>query len=659
MMHWVDWMIMTLPIIVCVAIAAYTKRYARGVADFVSGGRAAGRYLICAARSEQGDGAAVFVSNFQSFLVAGFTLAWWNQLSVPAGLLLMVTGYVIYRYRETRAMTLGQFFQERYSRRFRLFAGALGLAAGLLNFGIIPAVGARFMVAFLNWPQSINLFAAYGHVITIPTYVPIMFLLLSICVLMTTVAGQVSVLITDCAQGMFSQIFYTLIAGVLLIYVFDWTATKAVLLDTKPGESLVNPFDSFGLKDFNFTYVLIGLFFLFYRTIAWQNQHAFNSSASTPHESRMGAILGRWRAFAAMVMVTLLSVCAMTFYRTHPTEINDAISQIADPATRDQMRSPIALTLMLPAGVKGMLLSICLMGIIAGDGIHLHSWGSIFIQDVVLPLRRTPMEPDQHIRFLRWSIVGVAVWAFLFGLIFPQTPYVAFWWTITEAIFVSGGGIAVIAGLYWARGTTAGAWASLITGATLALLSIGTQFYYERYLHRPFVLTLPESAFWSAIFAASSYVVVSLATCVVPHDMDRLLHRGRFATAADHRDVIVRPPRRKWSPFRLLTIGIDSEFTPADRLITIGITGWSLLWFAVFAIGSVVYFFHPWSNDLWATYWLWTSIYLPLIVGAVTTVWFTWGCSSDAVRFFRRLRSEHVDAKDDGTTDVTTFNASP
>jgi len=41
-------------------------------------------------------------------------------------------------------MTLAQFFEVRYSKAFRLFTGGLAFLAGIANFGIIPAVGARF-----------------------------------------------------------------------------------------------------------------------------------------------------------------------------------------------------------------------------------------------------------------------------------------------------------------------------------------------------------------------------------------------------------------------------------------------------------------------------------------------------------------------------------
>ena len=673
-MHWIDWLVMTLPLIICAAIAIYTRRYVRSVADFMAGGRGAGRFLICAARSEQGSGAAVFVASFQAFMVSGFITSWWGQLSVPVGLLIMVTGFVIYRYRQTRAMTLGQFFEMRYSRKFRLFAGILGLMAGLINFGIIPAVGAHFMVAFLGWPQTVSLLG-----LNVPTYLLLMGLFLTLCVVMTTTAGQVSVLLTDCAEGMFSQLFYTIIGIVLLVMVFKWSITKPILLNTEPGKSLVNPFDAYKHTDFNLTYVLIGIFGGTYRCIAWQNSHAFNSSAANPHEARMGSILGRWRGFAVWTMVTLLSVCAMTFFKTHYAEIQEKLSYISDPSIRSQMESPTALTMMLPTGIKGMLLSICLMGIIAGDGIHLHSWGSIFIQDVLMPFRKKPFTPQQHILLLRLSIVGVAAWAFLFGWMVPQIKYVQYWWGITEAIFVSGAGVAIIGGLYWSRGTKLGAWAALITGSTLAFSGLMVQMYHERVLNHPWIvripivdyefnLNVPWICFLVALTAISCYTVFSLLGGKQRHNMDRLLHRGAYAVepesevdaaakglaASEEPEAIKFVPgeltakRPNWL-YRLVTFGIDEQFSRSDRWITIGITLWSMAWFAVVAIGTLVYFIHPWSNEVWATYWLWASVYLPLVIGTVTTVWFTIGCWHDMRVFFRRLREERVDVHDDGT----------
>lgn len=130
-MHWIDWIIVGLPMLVVLGIAWYTKRFLKSVADFMAGGRNAGRYLLCTARSEQGVGAVVFVALFEIISNAGFTMTWWSWISVPCGLFVAISGFVVYRYRETRALTLAQFFEIRYSRRFRLFMGGLAFVPAL------------------------------------------------------------------------------------------------------------------------------------------------------------------------------------------------------------------------------------------------------------------------------------------------------------------------------------------------------------------------------------------------------------------------------------------------------------------------------------------------------------------------------------------------
>ncbi len=644
-MHIVDWLIMILPLVICAGIALYSRRFVRSVADFMAGGRNAGRFLICTARSEQGAGAVVFVAAFQVFAVGGFTLSWWGQLSVPVSLLIAISGFVIYRYRQTRALTLGQFFEMRYSRNFRLFAGGLAFFAGLINFGIIPVIGSRFMVNFLGLPQAVLILGWQ-----VQTYLLLMAFFLTICVVVTTFGGQIAVLLTDCAEGMFTQIFYSVIAITLVFFFFNWVETRAVLLDTAPGKSLVNPFDSFSLKDFNIWFVLMGIFVSAYSTMAWQNSHAFNASGSSPHEARMGMILGRWRGFAGSVMITLLAVCALTYLHSAAGSavVQADLSKITDPSTVNQMRIPVALSHMLPVGLKGMLLSICLMGIIAGDGIHLHSWSSIFIQDVVVPMRKKPFSLKQHLLLLRLAIVGVAVFVFIFGAIFPQTEYVTIWFQITMAVFTGGAGAAIIGGLYWKRGTTAGAWVGFLTGSGLSVGGIITRIYFQRVLGYEFILNGMQIGFIACLAAVTLYIIVSLLTCKKPHNMDKLLHKGAYAVEpeGDVDDLI--PAKINWLN-RIL--GMDDQFSRSDRWITLGIFWWSITWFLVFVAGSIAYLVHPWSSAVWADFWFVQAICMPLAIGVATTVWFTIGCFHDLRVFFRRLHEEKIDLHDDGVVE--------
>src|SRR5690606_31597241 len=104
-LHWIDWAIVAGLLAVIVAGAVYTKQYTQSVADFLAANRCAGRYLLCVAGGMSGLGAISIIATFEMYYKAGFTATWWVLLMLPMQLLIALSGWVGYRYRETRAMT--------------------------------------------------------------------------------------------------------------------------------------------------------------------------------------------------------------------------------------------------------------------------------------------------------------------------------------------------------------------------------------------------------------------------------------------------------------------------------------------------------------------------------------------------------------------------
>src|ERR1700712_2659651 len=130
-MQTLDWTIVATALLIVLGFAVYTRRYVHSVADFLSGGRCAGRYLLANARGESDAGLSNTLSKFEIVMVSGFVLNFWDKISVPVLLLVGICGFVVYRYRETRALTLAQFLEIRYSRRYRLFMGSLAFLSGI------------------------------------------------------------------------------------------------------------------------------------------------------------------------------------------------------------------------------------------------------------------------------------------------------------------------------------------------------------------------------------------------------------------------------------------------------------------------------------------------------------------------------------------------
>lgn len=665
-LQWIDYAVILVPFALVLLISWRTRRYMKSVADFMSASRCGGRYLLATAAGEAAMGAVSVVAIFEYTYRAGFAMSWWQKLSVPVTLMIALTGFAIYRYRETRAMTLAQFFEIRYSRGFRIFAGIMAFVSGILNFGIFPAVGARFFVNYCGFPQSLHLLG-----ITLPTFGVLMFIFVGFALSLTLMGGQLTIMVSDTLQGLLAGVFYLIVIGALL-YMFSWSEISEAMGNRPPGDSMLNPFDTAAASDFNIWYVLIGIFAMIYGTLGWQGGQGFRSSAASPHEAKMGSILGNWRGVSSGVTITLLAICAFT-YMTHPdfsegAALVNAQLQTIDggPQIQSQMRVPVALSHLLPVGIKGVFAAIIFFAMIACDGSYMHSWGGIFVQDVIAPLRKKPFTPEQHIRLLRWSITGVAIFAFFFGLLYQQTDYILMFFAVTGAIFLGGSGCAILGGLYWKKGTTAGAWAGMITGSVLAVGGLVIQQIWKGFASgvisllegwgfdspvQAYLLTHAEKCpvngqvifFYAMLSSLVVYVTVSLLTCKEDFDLDRMLHRGKYAVEGPSPETARR--RFSWGGI----LGFDREFTRGDKIISASLFAWSMLWFLVFVVMSISYLVNPWPLSVWSEYWHLYAILIPVFVGVVTTIWFTWGGSRDLFRLFRDLPNVKRSALDDGS----------
>jgi SSS family solute:Na+ symporter len=381
--------------------------------------------------------------------------------------------------------------------------------------------------------------------------------------------------------------------------------------------------------------------------MAWQNQSAYNSAPLNGHEARMGGLLGGLRGMGKGAAATLLGVCAYTYlhhpaYAAGAAGVHAAASRIANPQIQEQMTMPIAVTHILPPGLRGAFCAVLLLGVFGGDSSHLHSWGSLLIQDLILPLRRKPLSPEQHIFFLRCSIAGVALFALVFGALYAQTEYIQMWFAVTQSIYIGGAGAVIIGGLYWSRGTTAGAWSAMLTGS---LLSTGGILVKQWLPHLP--LNGVQIAFASMLVAALVYCLVSLATCRKAFNMDRMLHRGPYAkveVALGDPPAPVFAQRLTWG--RL--IGIDENFTRGDKWIACGLFGWNALLCLIMIVGSLWNHIAPWPIGVWSAFWHVIAIGVPVVIAVVTGVWFTWGSVVNSLQLFRQLRTARVQPLDNG-----------
>ena len=306
-MHWIDWLITIVPVAAILWMAVYSRKYVRGVVDYLAAGRVAGRYVMCVGSLESSLGVVAVVATVEANYQTGYALGFWSAVLAPIGLIMALTGYCTYRFRETKALSIGQFLEMRYSRSFRISAATLRTFAEMMTNAIGPAVAANFFIYFLGFPHSFSLL----H-FTIPSFAVIVLIILIMALIVMWPAGRIALLVTDSVQGLLSYPIFVIIVGYIL-YHFSWSKEIApVMMDRAPGESFLNPFDIAKLRDFNLFALVVSLLGSVLNRASWMGNDTSNCGR-TPHEQKMAGILGAWRNGFSGLMCLAIAITVITF----------------------------------------------------------------------------------------------------------------------------------------------------------------------------------------------------------------------------------------------------------------------------------------------------------------------------------------------------------
>ena len=326
-MRWFDWLILLLPVCFVMYMGYYSRRFIRGVADFLSAGRLCGRYLICVADMANALSIIGLIGYVEVSYKTGFALSFWSRLTVPVTIFMGLTGYCSYRFRETKAMSLGQFLEMRYNRTFRIFAAALRSLSEMLANMIMPAVGARFFMYFLGLPFYVNILG-----FQVPTFMLLTFLILTLAVSLICMGGTLSVVITDTIQGMFCYPLLVVFV-IFVLWKFSWAQEVIpVMQDRIADESFLDPYDVENLRDFNPFMVVSGIILGILNHSVWIGA-GNTSAAKTAHEQKMANMLGAWRGalsgmFYLLIAITIIVLLNHKDFAPNAKTVRDELTAI-------------------------------------------------------------------------------------------------------------------------------------------------------------------------------------------------------------------------------------------------------------------------------------------------------------------------------------------
>ena len=331
-MTWIDWCITIIPMAALIWMAFYSRRYARGVVDYLAAGRIAGRYVISVGDLTAGLSVISLVAGCEQNYQTGFAVGFWGAITAPVGVFIALTGYCMYRWRETRCLSMGQFLEMRYgSKFFRIFCATLRTIAEMVTNAIGPAIATNFFIYYLGLPHKIMICG-----VNLPCYAIIVALCLILALMFILPGGRISLLITDCVQGLLCYPVFVVIVGYIILN-FSWTYDIApVMWNRVPGQSFMNPYDVSELRDFNIFALIVSLCGSVLNRAGWIGNDT-SGAAKTPHEQKMAGVLGSWRNGFSWMMILLLAIVVIVFmtsphfvgknrFNTNSTEVRQELS---------------------------------------------------------------------------------------------------------------------------------------------------------------------------------------------------------------------------------------------------------------------------------------------------------------------------------------------
>ncbi len=538
-MSWIDWLIIIIPVATILTIGFNCRKYIRGVVDFLSAGRLCGRYVLTIGDIANGISIIGITSYVEMTYKTGFAISFWKNILIPISVFMALSGYCIYRFRETKAQSLGQFLEMRYgSKRLRFFASALRTTAEILAHSIMPAVAARFFIYFMGLPKTWHFFG-----FEISMFLTIMLICMSMAILLICFGGALAIIITDTIQGLVCLPVMVIMA-LLLFGKFDWaTQMLPTISDRIAGESFLNPFDISELRDFNLFAMVVSMIIMVLHRATWYGTGA-SGAAKSPHEQKMAALLKQWRGFLGFLLYVLISLGIMTImnnpdFTKSAKEIRSDIACritddiITDPVVKNkmlasfndipeqvhcigkdkplsqknnletvyldtaktaladvpesagkfqefrtlyhQMMMAVAMRHILGRGLMGLFALLMILAMISTDDSYIFSSTQTIAQDLILPFFKEPPSMRLHIWIIRLSAIGVGIIFIICSMSLVQMDYIELFRMSVLPMYLGGCGPMMIFGLYGRFGTRQGAWASLLSGMVLALLYLVVQ----------------------------------------------------------------------------------------------------------------------------------------------------------------------------------------
>ncbi|TET73776.1 MAG: sodium:solute symporter family protein [Candidatus Aminicenantes bacterium] len=482
----IDWIIVSVYICIPVVIGVIVKKYIRQLSDFILAGRSLKLFIAIATLTGTELGLVTVMYNSELGFKHGFSAFHVGIIETVCILAIGLTGFIVYKLRQLRIMTIPEFYGMRFGRNVRIVGGIILALGGILNMGLFLQAGARFMMGVTGYsnPAGLKLF---------------MSAMLIMVLIYTVMGGMVSVVLNDFMQFIVLSIGM-LIGSYYAIAKIGWdNLFKAP--NTVDNISWFNPVAEG--SDFGTIYVIFMVVLTFSAGALWQSGTLRALSAKTPKIAKQLYAWSSISYLARRVIPMLWGICAFIFVSQTPK----LLSAFQGPdALNSQFGMPIFIAKVLPSGLLGLIAAGMFAAFMSTHDSYLLSWSSVITQDIVAPIKKDKLSDKTRLLITRISIVCIGLFLLMWGLWFEAPVSLWNYMAVTGTIYLAGAFTVVVAGLYWKKASTTGATIALYAGL-IAILGIGP---WTRGDNVPFYLTDKFIGLMTFVIAFLGMVIGSL-----------------------------------------------------------------------------------------------------------------------------------------------------
>jgi len=442
-----DWIIVGVYLLGSVLIGFYVRRYIANMADYVLAGRGLKTYLGLATMIGTELGLVTVMYSSQKGFTGGFAAFHIAVVAAVVTLAVGLSGFIVVPLRRMGVMTIPEFYQRRFSGGVRVLGGVILAFSGILNMGMFLKAGSLFVTGITGMTSTFHLNI-------------VMSVLLGLVLLYTILGGMVSVVITDYLQFVVLSIVILFTSG-LALWHLGWNNIVTTVVDLQ-GQAGFDPFSEAG---FGFKYVIWMVFIGLISCAVWQTAVLRACAAeSTKVVRRMYA----WSSVGFLIRFLIpyfWGICALVFVSQH-ADLKDVFLPAEGAASSDVtlMAMPIMLSNIVPVGLLGLLTAGMLAAFMSTHDSYLLCWSSVLTQDVLAPLLGQRLSTKARLVSARVFIFAIGIFLLIWGLWYPLGQDLWDYIAITGAVYFTGATAVLVAGLYWKRASSVGAYGALLCG---------------------------------------------------------------------------------------------------------------------------------------------------------------------------------------------------